>query len=717
MEPELQSKAVVRLSLAQSAIRASYTRLHHFLPTGFNSMGGVLRWAKKHRSYAVYSFDVFDTLLRRRVHPPEIIKQLVAEDLSDRLASHGVHVSPQEIMTHRNKAEETLRQEAKSKGGDAQCFLDDITTATIKVIGAASFLRSQDIVDYELRLEKSATEPMPGVRELLAYLQSNGKRVVAVSETYLSLAQIALILEHHGLLSFFDRLYVSSDAGKSKVTGQLFRHIVDNEGRNIVHIGDNYSLDRSVPRSLGLKTLWFRSRTEQRRKRELRRLLHSVNKMNYVNAVVGTPDETAGPLQKLGYDILGPALTVFVHNAAVMAREQGIQKLFFVARDGFALKKIYQTLQTTVCSDRTFPAATYMCLGRMPVRLASIGRFTGAQILEVYPYIARSRGMEVSFADILKSYGLEPDRFRTLAGRYDLDMDRPVRVPTLESNVLRLLDSDDFQGIVRAEATAAREILREYLLGIGFMGHQKVAVVDANAEGLTQLLLDRMFTGYNGYPEVIRYYFNALNMTAGKAGINLDVPQVKGLVGDWRRDSEADHKLYFVFGMLLELFTHPNHGATVGYRRLNGRIVPVFRETPQETQYPMTSQGLSGILAYARDYGARYGLHNIGCEELLSQVRTDVAAWVASPPRSHILCLANLAATSDWPRESQSSLVKQVDVWDLLTIRGMVNKLNSSLWPQGTLASAPVPGLYPLVNMAATCKNRSLGLVPWLKKK
>jgi FMN phosphatase YigB (HAD superfamily) len=717
MESEQGFRTVARLSLAQSAIHASYTRLHHCLPTGFNSMGSILRWAKKYHTYAPYSFDVFDTVLRRRVDPPEIIKQLVAENLSERLASHGVHVSPQEIMTQRNKAEETLRQEAKSKGGDAQCFLDDITAATITAIGATSLLRSQDIVDYELRLEKSATEPMPGLRELLAYLQSNGKRVVAVSETYLSLAQIASILEHHGLLHCFDRLYVSSDAGKSKVTGELFRHIIDNEGKQIVHIGDNYSLDRCIPRGLGLKTLWFHSRTEQRRKRQLNRLLHTENKMNYVNAVVGTADETAGPLQKLGYDILGPALTVFVHNAAVMAREQGIQKLFFVARDGFALKKIYQTLQTTVCSDQSFPAATYMCLGRIPVRLASIERFTGAQILEVYPYIARARGMDVSFGDVLKSYGLEPGRFRTLAGRYDLDIDRPVRVPTLESNVLRLLDSGDFQEIVRAEATAAREILREYLLGIGFMGHQKVAVVDANAEGLTQLLLDRIFAEDDDYPQVIRYYFNALNMTAGKAGINLDVPQVKGLVGDWRRDSETDHKLYFVFGMLLELFTHPNHGVTVGYRRRNGRVVPVFRETPQETQYPMTSQGLSGILAYAGDYGARYGLHDIGCEELLRQVRTDVPAWVASPRRSDVMCLANLAATSDWPRESQSSLVKQVLLWDLLTIRGMVNKLNSSLWPQGTLASAPVPGLYPVSNMAATCKNNCLGLVRRLKRK
>lgn len=50
---------------------------------GFDSMQDVLRWIFKHKHYDVYSFDIFDTLLRRRIDPPESIKCLVSEHISE----------------------------------------------------------------------------------------------------------------------------------------------------------------------------------------------------------------------------------------------------------------------------------------------------------------------------------------------------------------------------------------------------------------------------------------------------------------------------------------------------------------------------------------------------------------------------------------------------------------------------------------------------------
>ena len=716
-QPRLVSESTPIVSLraafavAPRAIQAIHTRARRLLTRGPHTMEEIRCWSQQHGEYSVYSFDVFDTLLRRRVDPPEEVKRLVAQHISECLAGSGIQRDAEGILAERDKVEGGLRQAARSRGLDPGASLDDITAGTLKSIGAAAILNWQETVKYELALEKTATEPMPSVREVLTYLRSKQKRIVAVSETYLSSSQMASILEHHNLLQYVDRLYISCDLGKSKATGNLFRHVVEQEGGKVVHIGDHYTFDYQIPKRLNIKALWFHSTDEQHRKRQLRKLSAGRNKLAYVNAIVGSADQRESELYRIGHDVLGPALTVFVHNVAESARQEGIPRIFFMARDGFAMKKIYDILRITICIEPGFPTGTYMCLGRIPVRLASVENFTYAQILDVYPYIARFRGDKVSFADILKSYGLDPGHFIEIAKQHDIEIDEPIGGSTLETKLLTLLEGSDFQEIVRVETSAVRRLLREYLANIGFMGESKVAVVDANAEGVTQLLLDRAFRGDKDYPVVTRYYFNALNLNQTGGSINLDLPQVKGMVSDWRNDSEIEQGLFFTFGMLLELFAHPNHGVTIGYRKVNSRILPVFKKTPQESQYQMTSQALKGMLSYANDYGTGYRLHNCASEELLVHLRNNIRKWVASPPKRDAVGLVNLFTTSDWPRESHNTLVKPIGMWDLLTVKGLFRKQSSSLWPQGTLASAPVPGLALMFNLALTLKNSCRGVV------
>jgi hypothetical protein len=131
----------------------------------------------------------------------------------------------------------------------------------------------------------------------------------------------------------------------------------------------------------------------------------------------------------------------------------------------------------------------------------------------------------------------------------------------------------------------------------------------------------------------------------------------------------------------------------VGYKRVSGRTVPIFRKTPQEREYPLTSQGLEGILAYARDYGTYYGLHNYPGTQLLGDMKSNVGQWVLHPPKTDAAPLRDLSFTSDWPIETNHRLMEQVTVWDVATIRGIRRKVESSPWPQATLTLAPASGL------------------------
>jgi hypothetical protein len=225
------------------------------------------------------------------------------------------------------------------------------------------------------------------------------------------------------------------------------------------------------------------------------------------------------------------------------------------------------------------------------------------------------------------------------------------------------------------------------------MGKKKVAVVDANAEGLTQSILDMIFSDDINYPAVRRYYFNLLTLHVDTVGIKPELSEALGIVTDWRRDSKNEQGPLQLLGMFIELFSHPNHGVTVGYKRVGGRIVPIFRKTPQEREYPLTSQGLQGVLSYAHDYGIHYELHNYRCEQLLENMKDNIKQWVLHPSRRDVEALKDLFLTSDWPIESNHRLIEQIKGWDIITITGLHRKVRSSWWPEATLKLAPLSGL------------------------
>jgi len=677
-------------------------------PSGFNTMEDIMKWLESHSYYNAYSFDVFDTLLRRRIDPPELIKHLVAERVSELLAKSGTYVSPQEIMTQRHSVENMLLPEAISKGWDPDYSLNDVIAGTVKALRANSILATEHIVNYEIDLEKKAAEAMPGALAVLTHLKSIGKRVICISDSYLSINQMSSILEHHGLLKYIDQLYVSSEVGKRKSTGRLFQHVFEKEGKKFVHIGDNHDSDYIIPKKLGIKALWFHSRSEQCRKSKLKTLLDSKNKMDYVSTIIRSTVGYKSELQRVGYEVLGPALTVFVHNIAEQARKDNVEVLFFVARDGYAMKKIYETLQRTIYVESALPPGRYMCLGRLPVRLASLRELSYASILDAYAYIARLKGRSVSLKDILGSYGLQPHMFISIAKQYDLDLNEPIINSAQDERLPRLLESSELKEVIRTESAQARELLRDYLTGIGFMGKKKVAVVDANAEGITQSILDMIFSDDTSYPVVRRYYFNLVTLNVDTAGIKPELSNALGIVTDWRSYPSGGQVPFRIFGLLIELFCHPNHGVTVGYKRVGDRTIPIFRKTPQERVYPLTSQGLRGILSYATGYGIHYRLHSYTDTELLSYMKNNVRQWVLRPPRTDAASLKHLSFTSDWPIETNHQLMQRVTFGDIVTIKGIHKKVEASIWPQATLSLAPAPRLSRVLYRASNyCGQRS----------
>jgi hypothetical protein len=149
----------------------------------------------------------------------------------------------------------------------------------------------------------------------------------------------------------------------------------------------------------------------------------------------------------------------------------------------------------------------------------------------------------------------------------------------------------------------------------------------------------------------------------------------------------------------------------VGYKRLDSKVVPVFRRTPQELQYYLTSRGLQGILSYARNYGISYRLHSNKCERLIEHVKDDIRQWISHPPKRDMEPLKDLFFTDDWPIETNRRLIEQINLRDIVTIVGLHRKVAKSWWPKATLTVAPASSFTCLLYLATFYIVRALGQV------
>lgn len=653
----------------------------------FNACGGhsfkeFHTFILQNSSFDVYSFDLFDTLLRRKVDPPHVIGYLVAKKIHFLLVDAGVNISIDEVLSYRYQAEKALRHRAYIAGKDPECSLDDLIKEMLRAIKKDTTVCVDyfDIIAYEVELEKELTEPIPGILPILQYLKSLGKRIICVSDTHLSIKQIRTILDRHNLLMYIDRIYSSSEILQTKASGKMFKYVLQNEGCKFFHSGDNYISDYRSPNKLGIVSLWLNDKNELKRRKKISG--NNGSDLQLINSIL-SKDMYSNELYRLGYTIFGPALVTFVSSVIEHAKKDDVERLYFVARDGYGLKRIYDIMQNNVGNEEIVAPSKYLCMSRLSLRLPSLLKLDSSDLRAL---ARKSQKKQILLQDFFTSYGLTSEEFCQIAKRYNLTGNEVIDLLNKDSRIDLLLADFDFKSLIIQKSEEARELFREYLSSIQLKGESKIGLVDLQGEGHCQLLLESILSNGNNKLNIHAYYFNLIGTTC------LDLPNGIGLINDWRSSPEKELADFSAFTTIIELFLHPNHGVTVGYRRKQNIVLPVFKETLEQSQYKVTSQVLEGILDFTKNYSQLRARQSFRTSELIIEIRRNIRRWVAFPPKKDVCALEGLFETDSWPDEKNRYLVERLSFSDLVT-RRFIFKASLSLWFQGTLRLVPVPGL------------------------
>ena len=148
----------------------------------------------------------------------------------------------------RRRAEALARQRREESGRGVEVTLREIWE--VMPAGALHGMTKDEALTEEVELERALLVPDLDVVNLMQAAGERGKRLVAVSDTYFSEAQLTSFLgvAPVGSLSV-ERVFASSDRRIGKGSG-LWRVVLDElkvKPKRVLHVGDNHEADVAVP--------------------------------------------------------------------------------------------------------------------------------------------------------------------------------------------------------------------------------------------------------------------------------------------------------------------------------------------------------------------------------------------------------------------------------------------------------------------------------------
>lgn len=276
--------------------------------------------------------------------------------------------------------------------------------------------------------------------------------------------------------------------------------------------------------------------------------------------------------------LIGPLAYLFVWWVLHQAKDQGIRRLYFLARDGQLFLKVAKVLiekwgldldaRYLYCSRESLLLPSFQRVGFFEENWITWGYLSSVTLEEI------CRRLEVNVGDLsrpLEAAGLS---------RYLRHPRRPIS-PSDRRSLHDLLQRDDFAAIVREKSASRFEVTHGYLQQEGLADDIQFALVDTGWRGSSQYALSSLLDKGKIRPRGgLTGFYIGLNRDAHCYDNDIQ----NAFLFDWRKERRDDQLYNF---LCFEMLSSADHGRTIAYHHGNGRIEPTLQGLPQH--YPLTT--------------------------------------------------------------------------------------------------------------------------------
>jgi predicted HAD superfamily hydrolase len=645
-----------------------------------------------------FSFDVFDTcLVRDTARPSDLFFLLATKMLQNKdLPISRSMVSA--VASLRLRAEQLARSRCNAEDLEIDAIYKVLPELDTFGFDAGIMMRQ------ELCLEKQSLHPVPVIAKRIDVLRRKGRHIVFISDMYLPERFVRECLEEHGLALPGDSVFVSGSVGKTKHTGNLFRHVLDVLGvapQQLLHCGDNIHTDVEMPRSLGVRVEPFHETKFSHEEQMLLNLglEHSPEISTIVGAgrlcrLKGESSISSKETASVVANIIAPVLTGFVFWALNKAQRNGWKRLYFVSRDGQVLLRIAEEI---LKKEDFNIECRYLYGSRQAWFLPAMERFN----LEIERSWLFVPGHSCAPVDILRKLNLTPKDLQDIPGTPSFDDQFWQKQPKNNDMepIEKLMRSRPFAMLAEDKASKARQAANTYFEQEGLLDGRPIVLVDVGWTLKTQKALRTCLTHRLPKAELHGLYL----------GVQLaHIPDTEmgafdAYIIEQERHFDSLQRFNAIFrnaNCIEQIFTAGDYGQVTGYGLSSNVAFPIYSDPPYPERLAMIRQIQEQVRIFASllaDRPVRTWHHRhvrTWITELLRQ-------FLSCPTRHQAMTIAALPIFDDQNESRSRPLAREIGFSTLIGLltghKGGEKRYSRSFdWIEGSIALSP-RALQPLL--------------------
>ncbi|WP_179346518.1 HAD family hydrolase [Winogradskyella ursingii] len=514
----------------------------------------ILTYVDKNPSITTVFTDYFDTIAHRTVHPNNIIR-LWAKFM---IREMGLSLSIDELFLIRKEAKSFL---AKKNNVDAhkipyenhkyEVFKRIVNTNALLADQKESFFKYFELA--EIRAEQSVQFLNKEMLKTLEAFKTKNIKICLVSDYYASTNVLVALLKYHKIDQLFDHIFASSSIKTSKQAGDIYPFLLKKlslKPEEVLMVGDNKVSDYKNSTNQGLHAYLL----PHDRYLKQNRLNNYGNDAKDYRAFI---DFYLKQCQKKEAEPLSQYILifyVFIERLYVKCKVDGVKNLFFLAREGQYLKKLfdyYQDYQILFEGDRI--KTHYFRTSRQASFQISFKPIDE----EDFSFLKKKfKGLSINY--FLKGFNFSEAIVKDIKSSYPYDYDKVI-TSFFESEAYKgLAKNQTFRNYYEKNRVEQKVAFEKYIASYN---------VDFQSEGMN--LVD---IGWGGTMQESLYkYFNeSLKVTGYYLGLKLiyDIkPNTKryGLIYSVYPIKKYKDDILDVNAQIYEQLLSADHGSTLGY--------------------------------------------------------------------------------------------------------------------------------------------------------
>lgn len=401
----------------------------------------------------IISFDIWDTILKRKCHPEEIklhtanyIMLKYEKQLKEK------YKDIYEILKLRDEIEANMCKQNKENGFDDECRIINVFQELQKEIFAETIEDiSEELLREEIEQEKRNIFISPEI--LPIFEKYKDLKMYCISDFYMSAESLKELLDYVKIPVKIEKIYSSADYLLNKKTGNLYKKAEEEIGvkpEDHIHVGDNQYSDIDVANGLGIETI-------KTTKTEFNFVPEKGRNFEFNLDIAKKEENTLeNKLFNSGLD-LAPILYFFGYSIVEYAIKNNIDKVYYQTREGETFIKIHEMIKRNNPFGVQIPECDTIEVSRMATYSASLKEFSIKELLRMW-----SQYRVQSMKTLFKTLAIDITPYKEFMGKYDINIEENIVEPWFNLNVQNLFNDKEFTDKVQVELDRKREELLRY---------------------------------------------------------------------------------------------------------------------------------------------------------------------------------------------------------------------------------------------------------------